>query len=187
MTAVIDVCRRNPSEQSTGPEKSSSSAAWSNGHTVESHREALVGVAWRICGDQEQARDVVQDVYCGYFTAPGKFLAASSLKTYLYRMVINRSIDIRRRNKRFSAICDRLDRECYQHPDDVFAVKDLVRHLLADINSLYKVPFVLAEGDGMSYEEIAGLLNIPLNTVRSRIFRCREKLRKKLLSTGYTL
>jgi len=150
-------------------------------------QEALIAVAWRITGDRSLAEDVVQDVYCAYYGAPEKFTGKSKLSTYLYRMTINRSIDMCRRRKRFMGIGELLLREPRPESGDVYEVKEMVRHLLSDISPVYKVPFVLAEGEGMAYEEIAVVLNITLNTVRSRIFRCREKMRKKLVAAGYSL
>ena len=173
--------------QVPGSDMCVSMPAVTDARDINAMRESLTGVAWRIIGDREQAADIVQDVLCDHFTKPEKFTGASSLKTYLYRMTINRSIDCRRRKNRFALIMELLGRERRPAVENVFEMKDMIRHMLCDIASEYKVPFVLAEGDGMSYREIAAILDVSVNTVRSRIFRCREKLRKKLQSAGYPL
>ncbi|MBN1757510.1 MAG: RNA polymerase sigma factor [Chitinispirillaceae bacterium] len=153
--------------------------------TITKFQESLVNVAVRITGDNDRARDIVQDVYLKYLESSEKFRNSSNLKTYLYRMVINRSIDLKRRRNRFAKIRELLFHERYAQPDNVYEVKDLVRRIFADIDQHFKVPFVLAEADGMSYEEIADVLQINISTVRTRIFRCRQRLRKKLSALGY--
>jgi RNA polymerase sigma-70 factor (ECF subfamily) len=62
--------------------------------------------------------------------------------------------------------------------------KELVRKLLCKVPDEFRIPLVLAEVDGMSYAEIAETLHISLNTVRTRIFRAREKFRKELKRMG---
>ena len=64
---------------------------------------------------------------------------------------------------------------------------ELVRMVLGKIPATFRIPLLLADVDGMSYEEIAATLEISLNTVRTRIFRCREKLRKSFKKAGYHL
>jgi RNA polymerase sigma-70 factor, ECF subfamily len=149
------------------------------------NRGVLIGLAWRIIGDRELAEDIVQDVFLGHLEAKGSFHGASSRTTYLYRAVINRCIDTGRRRKRFSLIIDRLSQERPSPPADVSGLKDAVRRLLMNIRPEFRVPFVLAGVDGMSYAEIADILHLPMNTVRTRIHRCREVLRKKLEKMGY--
>lgn len=152
-------------------------------------RVSLLSAAFRITANKESANDIVQDVYTEHLAAPEKFSGTSSLKTYLYRIVVNRCIDLKRRENRFRKISDYLLREprMQRGIDDVYAVKDLVRRVLADIDVKFRVPFVLAESDEMTYEEISGILRININTVRSRIYRCRKELRKKLIKLGYPL
>lgn len=151
------------------------------------HRETLIGVAYRILGEREQAEDAVQDVYLSMLQNPDRFAGASGLKTYLYRMVINRSIDLRRRRGRFGGILEKVmgDSLFTTRPHDVYEVKEIVRRLVHSLDPQFAVPFILAEVEGMSYEEIAEIRGMPLNTVRTRIYRCREKLRKKLSEMGY--
>jgi RNA polymerase sigma-70 factor, ECF subfamily len=149
------------------------------------HRESLVGVAYRMMGDRDLAQDIVQDVFLSVIESPTDFRGASSLKTYLYRIVINRCIDCKRRQKRFGKIAEILNREQHVYPRDTYEIKDTVRKLLAGIPPEFRIPFILSEVDGMSYEEIADVQNVPLNTIRTRIFRCREKLQKKLSTMGW--
>lgn len=157
----------------------------SGNEELSGYRATLIGVAYRITGDRGLAEDIVQDIFLAVIESPDRYAGASGLKTYLYRMAINRCIDMRRRQRRFSRILEVFNRERHAYPQDTYEIKDLVRRLLLGIDPQFSIPFVLAEVDGMPYEEIAEIRNLPLNTVRTRIFRCREKLRKKLEKMGY--
>jgi len=152
-----------------------------DGQALNRHQSALINVAYRITNDMETARDVVQDTYLTVLAAGDKFEGASSLKTYLYRIVINKCIDLRRRKTRWYATLEAFFRETvlfHQNTDEDMDNRELVRLLFKEIPDAFRVPLILAEADGMSYEEIAETLGVSLNTVRTRIFRCREKLRE---------
>jgi RNA polymerase sigma factor (sigma-70 family) len=151
------------------------------------YQGALLGIAYRITGDMESARDVVQDTYVAALKPDNGFGGFSSLKTYLYRIAINKSIDLKRHWKRRlsilsgmleepsgteSALLDEIDR------------KELMRKVLGKVSDEFRIPLILAEVDGMSYAEIAETMHISLNTVRTRIYRAREKLRKELKRMG---
>jgi RNA polymerase sigma-70 factor (ECF subfamily) len=159
-------------------------------HTeIARYQAALVGVAYRITNDVECAKDIVQDTYVAALERTDGFLGLSSLKTYLYRIVINKSIDARRRRGRWQGLLDARSVEIYHafhnNAEDVNTdAIEFVRTALDKIPETFRIPLVLAEVEGLSYEEIADALQVSLNTVRTRIYRCREKLRKELAKTG---
>jgi RNA polymerase sigma-70 factor, ECF subfamily len=144
-------------------------------------------VAYRITGDRELSRDVIQDAYVSVLTGRTNFEGRSSLKTYLYRMVINGCIDAQKRQNRWTAIREKLGLIGRAQPQNAYEIKELTRKIFAGISSEYRIPLALAEVDGMSYREIADILQVSLDAVRTRIFRCREKLKKELLRVGYPL
>jgi RNA polymerase sigma-70 factor, ECF subfamily len=144
-------------------------------------------VAYRIINDAEHAQDIVQETYLTVLQKGLNFLGQSSLKTYLFRIVINKSIDCKRRQGRLHAVLETFSREFLPDigvPADDNDNKELVRSLLRGVPDMFRVPMVLADVDGMSYGEIADILEVPLNTVRSRIARGRKKLRKQFEKTG---
>lgn len=156
----------------------------------DGYRQALVAVAFRITGDIEMSRDIVQDVFASLLAAPNdSFRGRSSLKTYLYRIVINRGIDARRRRVRWFGVLERMSREetlwREATPDANSPENRLLRASLAKMPDKFRIPFLLAESDGMSYNEIADIMKCGINTVRTRIFRCREKLRQEFEKAGY--
>lgn len=145
------------------------------------YRDSLVSVAAGMINDREQAKDIVQEVCLWVLENPDQFKGASSPKTYLYRIIINRCIDHIRKGKRTTALFDILQREKSKEPrPDYIEVKDLMNRLFVNVPAEFKAPLLLAEIDGMSYADIANTLNISLNTVKTRIYRCRERLQKEL-------
>jgi RNA polymerase sigma-70 factor, ECF subfamily len=154
---------------------------------AKEHQDSFEAVAYRITGDRELARDVVQEAYLTVLEAGKGFQGRSSLKTYLYRIVINASIDARKRRGRWSAIREMLGRIPKARCRNTYEIKDLTRKLFSGISPEFTVPLILAEVDGMTYREIAETLQVPVDCVRTRIFRCREKLRNKFKRLGLTL
>jgi RNA polymerase sigma factor (sigma-70 family) len=155
---------------------------------IGNYHDALIGVAYRITSDMESAKDIVQDTYMSVLKTESAFKGFSSFKTYLYRIVINKSIDAKRHNRRWFGLFDALNDETADkslNVDEKIDRKNIVRSLMKKIPDQFRVPFILAEVDGLSYEEIAETLQISVNTVRTRIFRCREKMRKELCRTGF--
>jgi RNA polymerase sigma-70 factor, ECF subfamily len=155
--------------------------------TIGSYQEALENVAYRITNNWENARDIVQDTYVTVLQSADSFNGRSSIKTYLYRIVINKCIDARRRQKRWLGFSETLGRELIWKQKTTESTADdinFVRRMLSSVPDKFRVPFILSEVDGLSYEEISETLQVSLNTVRTRIFRCREKLKKELSKTG---
>jgi RNA polymerase sigma-70 factor, ECF subfamily len=155
------------------------------------YEQDLIRAAYRITCDMATAQDIVQDTYLDFLQSKSSFKGLSSEKTYFYRIVINKSIDSKRRQRRWWGILDKLANEdLYPRPETAEVDSDsneLVRKALGKIPDVFRIPLLLADVDGMSYEEIAETLGISLNTVRSRIFRCREKLSNAFKKAGYHL
>jgi len=156
---------------------------------ISDYHQSLIGVAYRILSDLERAKDGVQDVYLKVYQSPGSFQGRSSFKTYLYRMVINRCLDIHRQKKRWLTLIEMFSYKTYEQytHDKVYDNTDLIRRLFQNIPDSIRIPLVLAEMDGMTYQEISEIMELPVNTVKTRIFRCREKLRKELTKQGLLL
>ncbi len=149
--------------------------------SITEYRTSLINVAYRITNDSELAKDVVQDACLSIIETTDQFRGTASFKTYLYRIVINKSIDSVRKIKRSHTLLEIIFRENFMSVsgNDQYEIKDLTRRLFASIPYIFRVPLILAEVEGMTYEEIAEVLKLSVNTVRTRIFRCREKLRKE--------
>ena len=134
--------------------------------------------------------DVSQEVFIRAYRGLANFRGESAFYTWLYRIGINTSKNylIERSRKHADATVDVDDAECYEGNEALKSNASPERNILRDelkatlvkaLESLpeeLKVAISLREFDGMSYEEIASIMDCPIGTVRSRIFRAREAL-----------
>ena len=161
---------------------------------VADHQRMVVQLAANLLGDREEALDLSQDVFLRVFRTIHRFRGQSSLRTWIYRIVVNQA----RNQHRFWRRRHRADQisldqhvaahgdflsECEPGPDRVLAQKELAARLRT---ALDRLPFdqrnaiVLREVDGLSYEEIAYSLGLAIGTVKSRLTRARQSLRAEL-------
>ncbi len=144
----------------------------------------VYNVALRITQNSADAEEVTQDVFMKIYHSLKDFRQHSTFKTWVYRITVNTAINRYRKSK--SENRDMLD---YDSVSGMLAGNNSAAQgaiqsdnekrleaLLKILNPEYKVCLVLREIEGLSYQEIAASLKIPLNTVRSRLKRAREIL-----------
>jgi RNA polymerase sigma-70 factor (ECF subfamily) len=143
------------------------------------NRAQLINTAYHIIYDKETAEDIIQDIFLSLYSSGEQFKGLSSPKTYAYRIVINRCIDHLRKVKRSHSLLKNLliTEQMKPAPHDPFETKELAAKIFMKIQDKFRIPLILAEIKEMSYDEIAEVLSLPVNTIKTRIFRCREKLR----------
>lgn len=153
-------------------------------------------VAGVLC-DQSEAADVTQEVFLKAFRGIRAFRGGSSLRTWLYRIAVREALNHRRwlwrhlRQLRLSDIGDgdnaqllAMDIEAPgESPFDVVAnreVRDVVRRALGQVAEIFRTAVILRDLEGLSYEEVAEILDVSVGTVKSRILRGRRALRRVL-------
>ncbi|MFH2034791.1 MAG: sigma-70 family RNA polymerase sigma factor [Candidatus Zixiibacteriota bacterium] len=158
------------------------------------HKTAIYHIIYRIVRDSEIAADLVQETFMKAFTSLAGYRSEYRFSTWLYRIGANCAIDHLRKQRiktlSLNAASDSVDGQLeYDIPDNSYnPEKDLVNReqkvSIADaIDSLpekYKIVINYRHRDNKSYDEIADALSIPIGTVKARIFRARELLKKKL-------
>ncbi|MCL7454533.1 MAG: sigma-70 family RNA polymerase sigma factor [Anaerolineae bacterium] len=164
------------------------------------HYQGLAyNVAYRILGDPEAAADATQDAFFSAYKAMPKF-RGGSFKSWLLRIVTNACYDqLRVKQRRPTSSLDDLpveaDHTFYledsaEQPDDFVERRELYQFIEAGIATLpseQRIVLVLSDVQGMSYQEVAEVLNISLGTVKSRLSRGRAKLRDFLWQKGELL
>jgi RNA polymerase sigma-70 factor (ECF subfamily) len=154
----------------------------------------VFNLAARLLGDGEEARDVAQEVFLQVYRTLGRFEGRSSLKTWIYRIVVNQCHNRRRFWHR-----RRRDRETPLEdcalpvpapggsslsPYDATLRLERTRQVQAALLQLrfeHRSVLVLREVEGLSCEEVATALGVPEGTVKSRLSRAREAMRRKLV------
>jgi RNA polymerase sigma-70 factor (ECF subfamily) len=171
---------------------------------VERYQGRAYGLALRVLRDQEQARDAVQDAFLKVYGSLGKFEGRSGFYTWLYRLVMNVCLDMKRRDRsgrqveweEESALQIAQGAETLapgaSDPDRSGPEADLERAQLRDAmtRAIQALPdsarrtLELREIDGLSYAEIAKTLGVPKGTVMSRLFYARRRLQAALSEAG---
>ena len=147
----------------------------------------VYNVAARLSGDPAEAEDLVQEVFLRVHRHLGSFAGRSSLKTWIYRITINhcRSRLGRRSRQREREMATPPEgvRDPGRGPEERAMAADAARQLqdaLAALPRRFREAVVLRDVEGLAYEEIASVLRVPVGTVRSRIARGRDGLRRLL-------
>lgn len=158
---------------------------------VDRHARDLFRIARSLCRNNSDAEDVVQDALLAAYRGIGKFDGRSSLKTWLGKIVMKRSISAWRKNRRHQSsvplepIHDSLGGNGRAMASNSTAAVDQrldLATVLPGIAEEYREVFILREIQGLSYAEIGQALGIPAGTVDSRLHRARNELRKRLKS-----
>jgi RNA polymerase sigma-70 factor (ECF subfamily) len=160
---------------------------------VRAYETKLYNVALRMVSDSEDAMDIVQEVFLKAYQALPGFRGDSKFSTWIYRICMNASLDHLRRRKKaqvysLDAPVEFSDSEVQRQVEDpVDSTEDLVEAkflgeklfaILDDLEPHYRAVLILCDVQGYSYQEIAEILDTSLGTVKSRIHRARNILRK---------
>ena len=153
---------------------------------VLKYQSRLISTAFKFVKDVQIAEDIVQDSFIKAFNALESFREDSSFYTWIYRITVNTSKNFLVSKKRKSELLnsDLSEEASYEiepvetySPEDLLQATQLQKVITETFDQLgedTRTALTLRELDGMSYEQIADVVNCPVGTVRSRIFRGRE-------------
>lgn len=147
----------------------------------ERYRVPLYAFFYRRLGSRERAEDLTQDTFVAVIRSTDRYEPLATVRTYLYSIATNLLLGERRKQVRRSVTMESGNaseelQEYLLDPDDVL----WVRQCLQKLEPLEREILMLREYEQLSYAEIAEVLGLPVNTVRSRLFRSREALRSQL-------
>jgi RNA polymerase sigma-70 factor, ECF subfamily len=155
------------------------------GQLVLKYQDRLYNTVFHVIGHAEDARDVTQEALVQAFVKLQTFRRDSAFYTWLYRIAMNAAMSRARRRRKMAS----LDASTADPPDDADQPAETmerkercrqIQRAIAELPDDYRAAIVLREIDGHSYEAIAEILNLPLNTVRTRLHRARLQLRESL-------
>lgn len=171
------------------------------------HIDALYRTALRMTRNQSDAEDLVQEAYLRAFKSLDQFRDGTNLRAWLFRIMTNAYInDYRKRSRRpvNSSLDDIEEFYLYDHlidsgvqpnserPEDIVLNRLTADDVLSSLDSLsddFRHVVLLADVEGFTYREIADILDIPVGTVMSRLYRARRKLQSSLydfaVQSGY--
>ena len=155
----------------------------------------IQGAIYRLIGSEDEARDLCQEAFLKAYRGLGGFKGEARFSSWLYQIALNLCRDrMRRRKGRTLVSLDALE-ACGQAPllrDDTTALdlaltKDVERHVKAAVMALaldQREVIVLKEYEGLTFQEIASVLDLPVSTVKTRLYRGLDKLKERLIQEG---
>ena len=170
-------------------------------HLFRRSQRRAYNLAYRLTGNSADAEDVTQDAYVRAWNNFDSYDADRSFEGWLFRIITNRVIDLRRRQKRVpmysldSPIHGDEDGQPIAHefaapnsdPEQIVVgpvMEERLQNALAALPSDYRTAILLCDVEEHSYQEIADRMRCALGTVRSRIHRARVMLRKRMEATA---
>lgn len=156
-------------------------------NALHSLRDKLYFYALRLTSDSERADDLLQETMLKVLTYRDKFKQNTNFKAWVYTIMKNTFINDYRRNLKAKNTFDDINNDLhllfskdkvYPAPDSFYRSKEIHNSIDA-LEDEYRIPFTMFF-EGYKYKEIADKLDLPLGTVKSRIFFTRQKLKKTL-------
>jgi RNA polymerase sigma-70 factor (ECF subfamily) len=159
---------------------------------VARYQDSVYSMALRFVGGRGDADDVAQEVFLRAYRGLAGFKGNAKFSTWLYRITFNLCADWLRRNKRadrraatIEAAAKLADSRVNLEAGVVMAEeRDTLRSALDRLDERYRSVVVLLYYQKMSYEQIAAVLELPVKTVETRLYRARKMLREKLVKGG---
>jgi RNA polymerase sigma-70 factor (ECF subfamily) len=162
---------------------------------VRTYNASIFHVAFRMLGDNAEASDVVQEIFIKVFRNIGGFKGESALKTWIFRIAFSEILNrlrwwkSRHRSSTVSLDVEPNGQEHYvadsgPTPDEILESKErefAIQQALGKLSSDHRSIIILRDIEGFSYSEIAEVLGVSIGTVKSRLARGREDLKRSLM------
>ncbi|MCL2067831.1 MAG: sigma-70 family RNA polymerase sigma factor [Treponema sp.] len=152
---------------------------------VRRHERAVYGMGLSFFRNQEDASDFVQEVFLKVYKNLSRFEGRSRFSTWLYRIAYNAAINEVTRRKEYRSLAEEDERtlDGEDTPEKVLlrkTAREAVRSALKDLPERYRICVDMFFFYDLSYQEIEVITGIPVNTIKSHVFRAKKMLREKL-------
>lgn len=166
---------------------------------VRKYQDRVYNTCWRISGNVEDARDLTQDAFLKAYERIGEFRQLSGFYTWVFRIAVNLALSQRRSvaRKRTTSLDAMTEasgsqaesliarsKHAANHADQHAIEAEMQAHVARALQTLdeeHRAVVVLRDMEGLDYAEIAGILDVPAGTVKSRLHRARMAIRQAIL------
>lgn len=162
---------------------------------VEQYKNKVFNLVYRFTSDYAEAEDLSQEIFITVFQKISSFQQDASFSTWIYRVATNKCIDWHRKKKRkrfFSLFGDHrqiADVEAdAPSPSEVYLESEeqkMLHKAVGKLDEKYKMIVVMFYYQHLSYKQIAEVLNLPVRTIETRLYRAKKILKDKLAAEGY--
>lgn len=165
---------------------------------VRRYQRPIVGYIYRMLNDYDASLDVSQEVFIKVYKSLDKYSCEYKFSTWLYRIAHNATIDhIRRNSQNLQSLETESEEGAYQmqlesplptpeQNQERREWKSEIESVVKCLPSAYRELILLRHTQELSYDEIAEVTNLPLGTVKNRLFRAREMMREIFIERGFT-
>jgi len=156
------------------------------GEIVDRYKDSLINYLTHLIRSRDRAEEIAQDAFVRLYRSAANYREREKLGPYLFRIATNLTVSEIRRERRWNLLLPRLNASTSPSippPDANLITNEIQRQVAAALEKLpvkYRAPLVLFEIEEWSYDEIATALSLRTGTVKSRISRARELMRKQL-------
>lgn len=164
---------------------------------VTAYERRVYVLALRSCGNEQDARDIMQEVFLRVYRSLANFRGDSGFSTWIYRITANICVDFARRGAAAPQVAPLQDEDemgralpdmDYTHQPEAAAeareLREEIRAALGELSEEHRTIVLLRDVSGLRYDEIARVLQLTEGTVKSRLARARKNLREILLQRG---
>jgi RNA polymerase sigma-70 factor (ECF subfamily) len=154
---------------------------------IDKYQKTIFNVALRMLNDAQDAEDVAQAVFIKVFEKLDAYNPRHKFFSWLYRMVVNESLNFLNQKKRFEGLDEGL-LSAEEMPDERYErheTAEQIGNALMQLEPGERALIVLKHFQELSYKEIAFIFEIPEKTVKSRLFSARQLLKTVLLEQGF--
>lgn len=157
-------------------------------YLVENYKKLVYSIALRLIKDPHTAEDITQEVFIKAYRKLALYDTSLKFSAWIGRITHNTCIDLIRKDKNYQVVnSDNLIVEDVEESVDEHIIrkeqKQWIEEQIRQLKPGYSTPLLLFHQGGLSYEEIAKSMNVPLSIVKNRIFRARKMLKEKM--AGY--
>jgi RNA polymerase sigma-70 factor (ECF subfamily) len=151
---------------------------------ISAYQKPLYIFIWRMVRDEDDAKDICQDTFFKAYTKIKSFKGKSKFSSWLFQIGYRKALDFLAKKKRQRATLDKMEEKSQgsgsEREFEVKQADSAIMSIIDDLQENHRIALHLFYKEEMTYKEIASVMKVPINTVKSLIYRGKEIVREKM-------